>query len=359
MLRGAFSGTESDFPQTIRRQEMKVPLAQYRGLGSLISWACLLLSATLAHAELFVTGQAGVGRYDESTGAGGLFIPAAAVDPVSFPRGITISPDGSLLVGSAFRIAKFDASTGASLGVFVPSLLGSGQMLFDIRYGPDRSLYAALDSCACIRRYDGTSGAFIDDFVASGSGDIAEPLTLAFSANGQDLVVADDIYQRVHRYDGSTGAFVDLFIPSGSGGLGHVGQMAFGPGGDLFVASGFTNSVLRYSGTDGAFEGVFATGNGLSAPAGLAFGSAGELYVTSTGDDRIYVYASDGQLLRSFATTGMDLGIRSYLALSPPIPEPEQYLMLCAGLALLAGCLRRRIGSGKARGFSPGKPAHA
>jgi len=48
--------------------------------------------------------------------------------------------------------------------------------------------------------------------------------------------------------------------------------LTFGPDGDLFVTSIHTAQVLRYDGTTGAFEGVFASGGGLDAPGSLVFG---------------------------------------------------------------------------------------
>ena len=73
----------------------------------------------------------------------------------------------------------------------------------------------------------------------------------------------------IRRYDGGTGEFIDEFIPSGSGGLDFPRDITF-HGGDLYVVSTFTNSVLRYDGATGDFVSDFvaAGDGGLDAPAG-------------------------------------------------------------------------------------------
>jgi hypothetical protein len=90
-----------------------------------------------------------------------------------------------------------------------------------------------------------------------------------------NLYVTSDFTHSVLRFDGTTGAFVDVFVPSGSGGLSLPVDLAFGPDGNLYVSSFFTDSVLRYSGTTGAFIDAFVPSGrgGLDGPTGLVFTS--------------------------------------------------------------------------------------
>src|SRR5207249_4863040 len=102
----------------------------------------------------------------------------------------------------------------------------------------------------------------------------------------------------VLRYDGSTGAFLNEFVPSGSGGLTVPFGLRFGANGDLFVGSipfatgdSRQGRILRYSGVNGAFRGAFVTNGagGLCFPYDLVFGPDGNLYVA----DRDF-YANGG-----------------------------------------------------------------
>ena len=79
------------------------------------------------------------------------------------------------------------------------------------------------------------------------------------------------------------------FVTTGSGGLDFPKDLVLGSDGNLYVVSGLTNSVIRYSGTTGQLIGTFvaAGSGGLSLPYGLAFGPDGNLYVGSEETDAI------------------------------------------------------------------------
>ena len=66
---------------------------------------------------------------------------------------------------------------------------------------------------------------------------------MAFGPQG-DLYVSSRNTFSVLRYNGATGAFIDEFVQFGSGGLSGPNGLTFGPDLDLYVASGFSNEVL-------------------------------------------------------------------------------------------------------------------
>ena len=229
----------------------------------------------------------GVLRYDGATGA---FIDNFAVGGnLQSPRGIIYGPDGNLYVtdrkfiGQDWqlegRVARFDGTTGAYLGDFVP--LGSGGLSdpTQLVFGPSvedaarLDLYVVSTGTDSVLRFDGATGAFLGEFVASGSGGLEGPVTMTFGPDG-DLYVADFYSSNlaVKRFEGPSGltpgAFVDTFVPAGSGGLRAPSGLIFGPDGndddqlDLYLAevaaNGFIKaSVKRYDGVSGAFIDTF------------------------------------------------------------------------------------------------------
>ena len=77
---------------------------------------------------------------------------------------------------------------------------------------------------------------------------------LAFGPDG-NLYVGSLNTDEVLRYDGTSGAFLGAFVASGSGGLNGpgAGGLIFRPDGLLYVLSRATSSVLRYDAASGAF----------------------------------------------------------------------------------------------------------
>lgn len=98
-----------------------------------------------------------------------------------------------------------------------------------------------------------------------------------------DLFVSGASTNSVLRFD-EDGNFLGNFVNPGpgSGGLNNPQGIAFGPDGNLYVASQGSNNVLRYDGTTGAFIDVFASVAGTSWPAEINFRN-GMLYVSDFG----------------------------------------------------------------------------
>ncbi len=189
-----------------------------------------------------------------------------------------------LLVASfdSFQVLRYDDTTGAFLSTFATGLPNDRPLGMTV--GPNGNLYVGMNNFgppfqSFIRRFDGRTGAFIDTF-ASGGG-LLGPHHLAFGPDG-NLYVASfggiASNSKVIRYNGITGAYIDDFVPVGSGGLSGAEGLVFGPDGKLYVTSRVTNQVLRHDGLTGAFLGVFATG-GQNGPIDLVFGPDTNLYV--------------------------------------------------------------------------------
>jgi hypothetical protein len=296
-------------------------------------------------------------RYDENTGAFvDTFVPSQS-GGLREPMGVLFGPDQNLYVSSGLHsntgdghkaVLQYSGTTGAFLSDFADQNQLSSPR--GIIFGPDPKIDGKLDlyvadgenGLGAVARFDGTTGAFVDDFVPIGSGGLGLPSSLVFGPDGA-LYVSTTDQSDVRRYEGPSGpnpgAFLGTFVAPGSGGLHSAGMMAFGPDGDLYVANNnfetgnpfAPGSVLRYEGPSGpnpgAFLGTFvpAGSGGLANPVGLLFGPDGkkdgklDLYVASA------VQYRPGSSSETFAAVpGTSEVLRYDGKTGAPLPAPGQ-----------------------------------
>jgi DNA-binding beta-propeller fold protein YncE len=152
----------------------------------------------------------------------------------------------------------------------------------------------------------------------------------------------------IKRFNGTTGAFLGNFTAPGAGGLATTLDFVFTPNGKLLVSgTGTSNSVLQFDGSSGTFLGVFAQGNGLSTPFGMTIGPDGNLYVASTtGSNSIARFDLDtGAFLGNFVNTTAHSG-PTYIQFTPfPIPEPTSLVLVFAAFGAGAVGAARKVGS--------------
>jgi hypothetical protein len=97
-------------------------------------------------------------------------------------------------------------------------------------FGPDGNLYISggtFGGNLGVRRYNSTTGAFIDFFANTGS-DLYVPIGIAFGPD-DNLYVATQNRANVMRFN-PTGTFIDFFVPDGGGGLTAPFHLTFGAG---------------------------------------------------------------------------------------------------------------------------------
>ena len=251
------------------------------------------------------------------------------------PEGLTLGPDGNLNVTSRRTRCCGITGRGAFIDVFASGVEDPAGLVF----GPDGNLYVSSEIEGVsgeVKRFDGTTGAFIDTF-ASGGGLLA-PEGLTFGPDG-NLYVNGGENNAALRYDDTTGAFIDVFAEV----IEDPTDLVFHDG-NLYVSSAETSEVLLFNGTTGEFIGVFASGGGAEETEGIAFGPDGNLYVASELTDEIFRYdGTTGAFIDIFVDEGSGgLAMPTFILFAPDIvPEPGTLALLSLGLLAL-GVVRRR-----------------
>lgn len=216
---------------------------------------------------------------------------------LTLPRDTVFGPDGNgdgkddLYVASADtqQFLRYDGATGAFIDEFisVSGLTANRPRL--LVFGPEGDVYALTDNSSDsddnVLRFNGATGQFVEEFVTPGSGGLDDPSGMLFLENG-DLLVSSKNTNSVLRYDGMNGNFLGEFVAAGSGGLTTPRRISLGPDfnndgvKELYVISNATDQVLRYDGQDGSFIDVYATNPADFKPMALAFSDDGTFYLT-------------------------------------------------------------------------------
>jgi DNA-binding beta-propeller fold protein YncE len=147
--------------------------------------------------------------------------------------------------------------------------------------------------------FDAQTGASLGVFVPTGSGGLSQPGEMVIGTN-QDLFVSSSPQHRVYRYNGQNGTFIQSYPLPNSDSLRGI---AFGGDGNLYVADTTAHKIQKFDPASGSYLGAFASTSG--APIGINFGPDGNLYaaIASTAED-----SKDGHVERFNALTGLSLG---------------------------------------------------
>lgn len=147
------------------------------------------------------------GRIDRFNGQTGAFMGVFSSGVGLFPsEGLVFGPDGNLYVASMETVMRFDGITGVYLGDFAVDRAGARELTF----GPDGNLY--VTSADGVDRFNGQTGLLMGVFASS---DTSTSFGLAFGPD-QNLYVSQLIGPGlVQRFNGTTGAFIENFVESG------------------------------------------------------------------------------------------------------------------------------------------------
>jgi hypothetical protein len=99
--------------------------------------------------------------------------------------GLAFGPDGALYLTSGNGVNRYSL-TGAFIDVFVSQGSGGLSIPVDLLFGPDDNLYVASATSVgegSVLRYNGKTGAFLDEFVPSTEPHITGPRLLEFKSD--------------------------------------------------------------------------------------------------------------------------------------------------------------------------------
>ena len=161
-----------------------------------------------------------VKRYASTTGT---FIDVFASTNLADPAGMTIH-NGVLYVANSNSpqgVQSFDATTGVNTGQFVPSLPNPSPRDVKVNPANDR-LYVLYYNAATVETFDLTTkasfGLLMPVGSPLGSGGLFTPSAMAFGPDGNLYISGGTLGGNlgVRRYNPTTGAFIDLFANTGS-----------------------------------------------------------------------------------------------------------------------------------------------
>ncbi|MEW6199295.1 MAG: M6 family metalloprotease domain-containing protein [Planctomycetota bacterium] len=212
------------------------------------------------------------------------------------PSGVAYGPNGNLFLWQqeSGPLWEYDGKTGALIGPRVAMQAGGVVQGRGITFMPNGDILVAGGTANRVPRFAWADGRYLGDFVTTGSGGLTAPWGLTFGPNG-NLFVGSSATNEVLEYDGQTGAYVRTFVVAGAGGIDRPYDLKFGPDGHLYVSSRTDGYVYRYDGQTGAFLGLF-TQTPVPPARGLAFGPNGDLFVASaSGPAGGAAYQYDGR----------------------------------------------------------------
>ena len=208
--------------------------------------------------EVFVTSR-GTDEVMRFNGATGEFIDVFASLGLEEPTGLTFGPDRTSdgiddLYVTGFtsdNVVVFNGQTGDFVSQFIPPSTGGLDGPMDLQFRPDGLLYIASANTNSILRYNALTGAFANAFVTPGSGGLNSPQYFLWgpdaNADGDpELYVSSFNNDSVLRYNGRTGAFIDDFVYSGNEGLNGPSGLVFAPSGLLLVAGSLNDTIMQF-----------------------------------------------------------------------------------------------------------------
>lgn len=172
-------------------------------------------------------------------------------------------------------------------------------------FGQAQDIYISSRGTNSIKRYDGATGFFIDDFVKANEAGLDRPQEIIWHPDGFMLVTGRG-NSALMKFDRTTGAYIGAFTSGYN--LDNPTKTKLGPDGLLYVSQWGTvqNKVVRFNYQTGVFIDEF-TSVGVPEGMGHAWDSIGNLYVTRWGNGNggdVWRFDTNGVFVDTFITSG-------------------------------------------------------
>lgn len=300
-----------------------------------VAMAMVVLQDDLAaQSDLFVSAASAnsVMRFDGQTGEfkGNFVAPNAG--GLSDPQGIKFGPDGNLYVSSngSNSVLRFDGQTGEFMDVF--ATVTGMTWPAEINFVGDHLFVSDFAAAGRVSRFDAISGDFVDHFITGAAFADGQ----AWDADG-NILVSSFSNGSVRKYNGTTGDYIEDFVTPGLGGLSGALDNLLLENGQLLVSSFNTASVKRYD-SDGTYVDDVITG--LAGPQGLELGPDGFLYAGSFSNGFINRYNADTFQLEGQFAVAPGSTTNNFTFAPIAIPEPGSSAVFLLNALLL--CVTRR-----------------
>ena len=273
-----------------------------RSICFAVATAGAALFTSASHADFYISsfGTNQLMRFYEINGA---FLGVVA--EVNGPFASQIGFAGDLFVSShnTGEVLRFDSITGAPKGVFIKAHAGGLTNPTAPNFGPDGKVYVGDLASNRVLRYD-RNGKFLDVFADGVTSDLNGPFMMTF--DDKTMFIASGYTNSILRYDLKTKEYMGAFAAPGTGGMSVPVGLEFGPDGNLYTSSSSSDEVLRFDGKTGEFIDKFvpAGSGGMSSPRAIRFGGPNtDLYVISLNTNEVLQFDREtGEFIRAVAT---------------------------------------------------------
>ena len=174
-------------------------------------------------------------------------------------------------------------------------------------YGADGNLYVLCEFSHNVLRFNGTSGAFIDEFISTaalGAAGVTDPDDMELGPDGNFYLTShgSSVAAAIWKFSGTTGAFISNFATFGA--AAHTHGLTLGPGGKFYLGDLTAGIIRQFNAVTGANLGTFASNPLLTLTGDLAFAPDTSLYVACDVGNGIQHFSPSGTFLASLVAPG-------------------------------------------------------